>query len=282
MYPRVRALSRGLAILSELNASGPGSAQDLAKRTGLNRTTTYRLLDTLNEDGFVTYSQDSGLFSPTPEVQRLSDGLTIRDELSQAALPAMFALTREVNWPSDFAVFDSGFVVIRESTHPFSPFSIHRRLIGKRRSLVRSALGRAIVAAAGPSLRRDMLEITAASDHLDAAIARDNAAIKRLVWQVKQNGYASSVGESEENISAIALPVFKGGRVLGSLNIVFFRRSMTPQTAASRYLDSLRNAVNTIEAGLSAPATRNRKHPGQAATVPTVPPARTSNSRHAL
>lgn len=51
MYAPVRALSRGLAVLSELNAGGPSSAQDLARRTGLNHTTTYRLLDTLMPGG---------------------------------------------------------------------------------------------------------------------------------------------------------------------------------------------------------------------------------------
>jgi IclR family mhp operon transcriptional activator len=263
MYASVRALSRGLAILSELNAGGPSSAQELAKRTSLNRSTAYRLLDTLAEDGFVTYDKNSGRFSPTPQVRQLSDGLTVRDASSQAALPAMFALMREVNWPSDFGVFDAGSVVIRESTHPFSQFSIHRTLIGKRRSLLRSALGRAIVAAAGPDLRRDMLEITASSEHPDAATARDPVAIKNLILQVKQDGYASSVGETEENISAIALSVFRRGRVIGSLNIVFFRRTMTPQTAASRYLNNLRVAVNAIEARLSGPAVNGRtgQHP---------------------
>ena len=247
MYAPVRALSRGLAVLSELNAVGPSSVQDLARRTGLDRATTYRLLDTLAADGFVSYDRKSGRFSPTPHVRQLSDGVNVRDASSQAALPAMFALMQEINWPSDFAVFDAGSVMIRESTHPYSSFSIHRSLIGKRRSLLNSALGRAILAAAEPDLRRDMLEITAGSDHPDAVMAGNSALIKKLIAQVEKDGYASSIGGTQENISAIALPVFSNGSVIGALNVVFFRRVLTPEVAAARYLSSLRKAVKAIE-----------------------------------
>jgi len=68
----------------------------------------------------------------------------------------MFSLLDQVSWPSDFGVFELGSVLIRESSHPFSPFSVHR-------SLVRSALGKAILAASPPALRREMLDLTARS-----------------------------------------------------------------------------------------------------------------------
>src|SRR6202163_2005336 len=125
MHRTVRALSRGLVLIGELNASGPSNVVQLAKRTGLNRTTCYRLLDTLLEDGYVTFDETNALFSLTPRVRTLSEGVSSRDLSSQAALPAMFSLLDEVSWPSDFGVFELGSVLIRESTHPFSPFSVH-------------------------------------------------------------------------------------------------------------------------------------------------------------
>ena len=99
-----------------------------------------------------------------------------------------------------------------------------------------------------------MIEIAAASEHSDAPLARDHAVLESLILQVERDGYASSVGETEANISAIALPIIGRGGVVGSLNIIFFRTSMTPQTAASRYLESLRAAVKSIEAKLSGMA----------------------------
>jgi IclR family mhp operon transcriptional activator len=240
-------LSRGLALLRELNVTGPSSALALARRTGVNRTTCYRLLQTLQQDGFVSFDEENALFALTPSVRMLSEGASIGDLSSQAALPPMFALLQEVSWPSDFALFELGSVMIRESTHSYSPFSIFRSMVGRRRSLVRSALGRAILSAASPALRREMLELTRSLVPEDAALARDRNLINRAIAKTRKDGYASSVGETEPGISAIALPIRGSGPVMGSLNLVFFSSAMTPEVAARRYLRAMRRAVREIE-----------------------------------
>jgi IclR family transcriptional regulator, mhp operon transcriptional activator len=252
MHRNVRALSRGLALINELNASGPSNVVQLAKRTRLNRTTCYRLLDTLRVDGYVTFDETNGVFALTPQVRTLSEGVSSRDLSSQAALPAMFGLLNEASWPSDFGVFELGSVLIRESTHPFSPFSVHRSMVGRRRSLVRSALGKAILAASTPALRREMLELTASLVEEDAGLAKDRRFIDQVLLQTKKDGYASSVSGTETGISAIALAIGGGGPVLGSLNLIFFSSSMTPEMAAKKYLTSMKAAVKDIERRWSA------------------------------
>jgi IclR family mhp operon transcriptional activator len=259
MHRNVRALSRGLAVIGELNASGPSNVVQIAKRTGLNRTTCYRLLATLHDDGYVTFDETNALFFLTPLVRTLSEGVSSRDLSSQAALPAMFGLLDQVSWPSDLAVFELGSMLIRESTHPFSPFSVHRSMVGRRRSLVRSALGRAVLAASPPALRREMLEMTASLVAEDSALAKDRRFVEDIVAQTQKDGYASSVGGSDAGISAIALPIPGGGPVLGSLNLIFFSSSMTPEVAARRYLTSMKQAVREIERRWSAANTARGK-----------------------
>jgi IclR family mhp operon transcriptional activator len=68
-----------------------------------------------------------------------------------------------------------------------------------------------------------------------------------MMSSCKKDGYASSVGGSEAGISAIALPIQGGGPVLGSLNLIFFSSSMTPEVAARRYLANMKQAVKEIE-----------------------------------
>jgi IclR family transcriptional regulator, mhp operon transcriptional activator len=259
----VRALSRGLMLVGELSANGPSSAQQLAAKSGLSRTTCYRLLQTLQQDGFVVFDAASALFGLTPRIRMLSEGVSTGDVSSQAALPPMFDLLKRVSWPSDFAVFELGSMMIRESTHSFSPFSIFRSMVGRRRSLVRSALGRAILTAASPRLRRQMLEICASLVPEDAPMARDQRFIARVVSKTRADGYASSIGETERGISAIALPIEGRGPVLGSLNLVFFSSAMTPDVAAKRYLRSIKQAVEAIEqrwrAGAASPTPGRRR-----------------------
>ncbi|GEO86941.1 hypothetical protein RNA01_38730 [Ciceribacter naphthalenivorans] len=52
-------------------------------------------------------------------------------------------------------------------------------------------------------------------------------------------------------ISAIALPVRSRRRVVGAINIVFFRRALSPEEAARKYLDPLRDCVRRAEQALA-------------------------------
>jgi len=85
-----------LALIGELNASGPSNVVQLARRTGLNRTTCYRLLETLRADGYVTFDETNALFGLTPQVRKLSEGVSSRDLSSQAALPRCSACSTGV------------------------------------------------------------------------------------------------------------------------------------------------------------------------------------------
>jgi IclR family mhp operon transcriptional activator len=243
----VRSLSRGLTLIRELNMDGPSSVQQLAERTKLNRTTCYRLLQSLQQDGFVTYDEESAYFALTAQVRMLSEGVSTRDLSSQAALPPMFSLLKEISWPSDFAVFDLGSMVVHESTHSFSSFSIHRSMVGRRRSLVRSSLGRATLEAASPRVRREMLEICGAFVPQDAELAKDRDFIAHVMTRTQNDGYASSVEGTEKGISGISVPIRGPEPVLGALNIVFFASAMTPQVAAERYLGRMKQAARDIE-----------------------------------
>lgn len=98
-----------------------------------------------------------------------------------------------------------------------------------------------------------MLEITAASENADSALAQDDAAIAGILDQYKRDGFAWSVGETEKKISAIALPIVGAGGVIGSMNIIFFSTTMTPHKAASRYLRNLQKAVASVETELRRP-----------------------------
>ena len=117
---------------------------------------------------------------------------------------------------------------------------------------MRSALGRAILTASPPGLRREMLELTASLVEEEKPLANDRRYVDGIISQTKNDGYASSVGGSEDGISAIALPIEGGGPVLGSLNLIFFTSSMTPEVAARRYLSSMKQAVRDIERRWSA------------------------------
>lgn len=248
-YAPVRALSRGLGLLQALSRLGPAGPAQLAAATGIDRTTTYRLLETLRAGGFVSRSENDNVYALTAAVRQLGDGFTDRDLIGQTVAPELGQLLTEVKWPSDFAVFEAGRMVIRESTHRFSHFSPFRAMIGRAHGLTGSALGRAALAAATPGERRHMLDL-ATTEAGEPPLAPGHA--EALCAEVAARGYAQSVDGAEKGISAIALPVRGPTRALCALNIVFYTSAMRPQEAARRHLAALAATVARIEARLGA------------------------------
>lgn len=250
-YKDVRSLVRGLQIIEVLSELGPVKMSELSEKSGIERSSAYRLVKTLAQLGYVTRRDDDGTIALTAKFAYLADALKDDDVVTQFAWPPLFDLSKDVLWPCDFASFDSGKILIRISTHKISPMSIHRAMVGKERHLLRSALGLAILAAMTEEERESSLAIIEALGGPAAEDVRDRDAIGRLAEGVRARGYASSAGQTESKISAIALPVMAPhGRVAGAVNIIFFRSVMTTEQAAQRYLPRLRECVTKIEQSL--------------------------------
>ena len=244
-YKTVRALERGLDLLMELNTMGRARPGELAAKTGIDRTTVYRLLQTLGKRGLVARDFEEESYYLLRDVKRLSDGFVETDSVIRVAATELAKLLPIVQWPSDFATFDRGFMVIRETTHSFSAVSTHRAMVGRRRALLNSAVGKAVLVGAAPEQREMMLQITEAT--LERPISRN---FDDLMEDYARRGYAWSIGGSEANMSAIALPVQGANNVVGAVNIVFFRRTATPEQIADKCLSALKDCVTAIEAGI--------------------------------
>lgn len=251
-YKDVRSLVRGLRVVEALSELGWARIGRLSAAAGVERSSAYRIVKTLEQLGYVARRDEDGAVALTTKFAFLAEGLRDDDIVTQFAGPNLFELTRELLWPSDFASLEGGKVFIRLSTHKISPMSIHRAMVGKERLLTRSALGMAILSAMSPDELASSLAIVDRLGGPNAEDVRDRDAVHRLADSVRQRGYAAAAGLTEGKISAIALPVVAPDRtVAGAVNVVFFRSVLTPEQAADRYLDKLRACVGRIEQALS-------------------------------
>jgi IclR family mhp operon transcriptional activator len=251
-YKEIKSLIRGLQIIEALGKLGWAKIGEISTVAGIDRTSVYRLVNTLVQAGYLTRRLDDGAVALTPKFVVLADTLKDDDIVAQFAWPYLFALSKDVLWPCDFASLDAGKVIIRLSTHKISPKSIHRKMVGKERYLLRSALGLAILSAMSDDERETSLSVVEQlGDSINARDVRDRAYIRGLVEAVRKRGYAGSTGQTEAKISAIALPVMgPHASVAGAVNVVFFRSAMTTAQAAERYLGKLQQCVSQIEQSL--------------------------------
>lgn len=257
VYKDVRSLSRGLSLIEALGAVGWMKLGQLSEATGIDRTTVYRLVNTLEEDGYVIRRTEDGAISLSRKLLNISQNLNNDDLVSQVVLRHLSALTHSIKWPSDFAVLSQGALRIVASTHSQSPMSIHRAMVGNTRPLFRSALGKAYLAALPEDELAEILELIASGGGSDAADLRAFERIRRALAEVREAGFAAAVGTTEAKISAIALPVRQTNTIIGAINIIFLRSALTLEQAIEKHLPKMQATVAVIEGELNEALTQN-------------------------
>ena len=246
-YKNVRALHRGLDVLAALNRLNGASVELLAEATAVHRTTVRRLLETLVRLGYVERSSSNDHYRLTLSVRRLSDGFDDDAWVSAVAGPALRELHPKILWPTNIATYDYDAMLIRESSHRYSPFAIHHALVGQRLPMLRTALGQAYVSFCPERERREIMDILKSGSGPDAAFAKDSAFLRELVRRTRRNGYAGKIGDREKRVAAIAVPVMRGERVFACINTVFYRSAIALPEAAAKYVEPLREAAAQIE-----------------------------------
>lgn len=246
-YREVKSLERGLILLETLARVGWATPTRLARETGIQRSTIYRLMNTLEQLAYVTRRDEDGTFFLTGKMNSVGREVRPQDIDIDIISQTLTALVGEIHWPSDFAVLSDAQLTIMASNHRLSSMSSFRGLIGAHRSLLRSALGRALLAAMSPQELEQALEIVRFGGGPDAAELANCDSVMLAIEDTRARGYAASNGLIDPKISAIGLAVHRGQSVAGAINIVYYRSAMSCEEAARRYLGPLKSSVAEIE-----------------------------------
>lgn len=254
-YHHVQGLVRGLTVLCELNKqrAGTATAVELSQLTTLHRSTVKRLLETLRAAGFVNRLADGQNYRLTFRVQQLSDGFNDETGLCTVSRQLLTDLTEKVLWPSDLVTLEGNHMVIRYSTHAFSPLSFHPGAVGSRFPVLPTAAGWAYLAFCTDPERELVLSMLRADDGVQGEIARDARTVRKSIDATRARGYGINDGEwaREPRFGALAVPIRHAGRVQACLNIVFSKRAKNIKLAQRDYMDDLLATAKEIERRLS-------------------------------
>lgn len=246
----VNVVLRALQILRALNRQPISSVDALHKHTGIPKPTIVRLLQTLEADGLVRRAPQYGAYYLTSEVTALASGYHSEPRIVEASARVCDALTQSLKWPVSVAVHDGDAMIVRYSTIPQSPLSFFHSTINMRLSLVTQALGRAYLAFCGPTEQAALLELLGRSS--SEPIAGQEEAIRRMLAEVRERGYALRDPRVRPESSTIAVPIFEDGRVVATIGLTWFSSALDVQQAVARFLAPLQQASADISRALAA------------------------------
>lgn len=214
----VRAVARTIAVLKAfcLPNSGLG-VSELAKRVSLHKSTTHRILTTLEHDGFVTQDLATGRYRLGLALLELGsvvlDGLDVR----RMTRPFLEAIHRTCRETVHLAILDEGEVVYIDKIEGTRWVRMHSQ-IGRRSPAHCTGLGKVLLA------WQSSQGIKKVTDRgLRAFTSRtitSPSVLREHLSLVRAQGYAVDNGEHEELIRCVAAPVWdRGGRVTAAISI---------------------------------------------------------------
>jgi DNA-binding IclR family transcriptional regulator len=247
-------LDKAALILDAFYPSGGAfRLSELVARTGLSKTTAYRLAGNLVQLGFLEHSGEH--YRLGNHLFELGSLVSRRLDLRETALPFLQDLFESTRQTVHFGVRDGFDVVYVERIHGHDSLALPSR-IGGRLPLSCTAIGKALLAfceeAAADLGTRELPRLTPYS--ID-----DPAALRTALEQIQVSGLAYEEQEAALGVSCIAAPVFAGASVVAALSVAVPQQQFRPAHLAP--------AVRTAALGLSR-ALRNGVTPG---TKPLLP-----------
>jgi IclR family pca regulon transcriptional regulator len=246
----VQSLARGLAVLAAFDARHPtlGMAE-VATRTGLSRAAVRRLTLTLQHLGYMRpHGREYAL---SPRVLELGFGCLGSLQLTDLALPLVEQLAQRVGHSCSMAVLDGQSIVyvLRVPVRRVMSVALG---VGARLPAYATSMGRVLVAglpaAALGRWLRDCRPV-----RLTPHTVTDSRRLKRIVAEVRTQGYAYVEQELELGLCSLAVPVHdRDGRVVAALNAGLPYHAAAAQQALREMLPELRATAAAIERCLPA------------------------------
>jgi IclR family acetate operon transcriptional repressor len=213
-----QAVERAIALLRCFDGvSGTISLTDLAKQTGLRVSTAHRIVrallrgDLLDQDPQTERYRLGRAFAILGQAAMHGYGLdAVRPELEQLA-----AVTEE---SAGLGFRDGGDVVIAVSAQSNQPLRFDQPA-GSRLRLHASAMGKALLAFAGPDVKDTVAALESLPRYTTATVTRRAALVDELA-AVREQGFALNLEERYVGVSGVAAPIIdERGRARAAVGI---------------------------------------------------------------
>jgi IclR family acetate operon transcriptional repressor len=196
----VASVQRAVAVLDALAEGAPDlGTNEIARRTGINASTVSRLLATLADAGLVEHVAGTGRYRLGLRFLHFGNAVLARLDLREIARPHLTALVEATGETATLCAPAEGEAVTVDFVQsPSSVQSVAR--IGRPSIAHATAIGKVYLAHGGELPPGPLPAFTSRT-------ITDRKAIADEVALTAERGYATAMGEREDELNAIAAPV---------------------------------------------------------------------------
>jgi IclR family transcriptional regulator, pca regulon regulatory protein len=203
----ISSLSHGLSVLEAVADSvGDISLAELAKRVGLKKTSTWRLVHTLVDLGYLHQDAHTRNFRPAPRVLALGYAYFDSLDLKQLSLPFLRELAARHNETVNLAVMDGDELIYVERIRTSQIVSINLH-VGSRLPLYSTSLGRALICDMPDEWLKLYMRRIADDPKARKYVEEGGKKLLNLVREAREKGYALNDEELAKGLRAISSPI---------------------------------------------------------------------------
>ncbi len=223
----LQSVDRALQVLELLATWGAGGVTELATEIGVHKSTAFRLLGALEARDLVEQTSERGKYRLGFGIMRLARRVNVHLEITEQARTVTEKLADKVGESINVAVQRESYAVNVVQSRGQASVASHN-WIGQLTPLHATSSGKVLLAHLDPAKRAELighkLERFTANTHTDPALLDDELA------QVVRRGHATTYGELEIGLNAVAVPV-RGddGSVVAALSASGPAYRLTPE-----------------------------------------------------
>jgi IclR family acetate operon transcriptional repressor len=211
----VGAVRRALEVIDALaDEAGELGTNEIARRTGINASTVSRLLATLVEGGVVERLGETGRYRLGPRLLSLGAIVLDRLDVRRVAAPHLEALVAATGETATLSLPGERDAVTVDFVR--SPSSVQGVAQIGRPSIAHATATGKVLLAFGDRPLPPAVRLKAFTPHTIV----QRAALADEIRAVRERGHATNFGERENDLHAVAAPVFgAGGGLAAILNV---------------------------------------------------------------
>jgi DNA-binding IclR family transcriptional regulator len=212
-------VGKALEVLDQVAAYGrPVRFTELLDESPYPKATLYRLLQTLTNQGMLSFDPDQQTYGPGLRLVRLAHQAWQQFSLAPLARPYLDALSRRIGDTVHLAQLDNGHVLYVDKRNAADPIEMFSQA-GKVGPAYCTGVGKAMLAFLEPDALSRALSMQAFHRFTEHTITGAKALRDELA-QIRAQGYSHDREEHEPGIICVAVPIIAtSGRVLGGLSV---------------------------------------------------------------
>jgi len=247
----IRAVDRGLLVLSVLSDGKPRTLTDLSEEIALNSSTTFRLLATLTYHNYVERDEQTGEYRLGLACLELARAYHAGNTIRRAALPQLERLRDDSTETVHLGVLNKMEVVYLEKLHGLHAVGLMTSRVGGRSPAYCTGLGKALLAYADPQKVREYFGQNDLTRYTNTTIQNLDELMTDLE-QIRRQGYAFDQGEHEAEVRCVAVPIFDAnGQTVAALSVSGPQGRLDPLDGKPELIERTREAARAISARLA-------------------------------